>query len=210
LSFASAYKKQLMDAIGQIELEKVEQATRWLRQARDANKQIFTCGNGGSASTASHFVCDILRGASNQLRGATYQREKRFRILALTESISTLTAYANDVDYNSIFVEQLRNFANSGDVLIAISGSGNSRNVLAAAEYAKALGCRVIGLTGRDGGELAKTAQLDIRVPVRHMGQIEDVHLIICHMIAYELMGLSETNRSQCMDAVTSEAVSEE
>lgn len=78
----------------------------------------------------------------------------------MTESIPTLTAYANDVDYNSIFVEQLRNFANSGDVLIAISGSGNSRNVLAAAEYAKALGCRVIGLTGRDGGELAKTAQL--------------------------------------------------
>jgi D-sedoheptulose 7-phosphate isomerase len=75
--------------------------------------------------------------------------------------------------------------------------------VLAAAEYAKALGCRVIGLTGGDGGELAKTAQLDIRVPVHHMGQIEDVHLIICHMIAYELMELSETNRSQCIDPVT-------
>ena len=185
-SFASLYKKELVDAINGVNMDKVEQATTWLRDARDANRQIFTCGNGGSASTASHFVCDILKGAS-------YQREKRFRISALTDSLSTLTAYANDVDYSSIFVEQLRNFANPGDVLIAISGSGNSRNVIAAAQYAKAAGCRVIGLTGRDGGELGQTVELDIRVPVQHMGQIEDAHLIVCHMMAYQLMEPSET-----------------
>jgi D-sedoheptulose 7-phosphate isomerase len=193
-SFASLYKKELVDAINRVDIDKVEQATTWLREARDANRQIFTCGNGGSASTASHFVCDILKGAS-------YQREKRFRISALTDSLSTVTAYANDVDYASIFVEQLRNFANPGDVLIAISGSGNSRNVVAAAQYAKAVGCRVIGLTGRDGGELAQTVELDIRVPVQHMGQIEDAHLIICHMIAYQLMELSETNRPNLVGA---------
>jgi D-sedoheptulose 7-phosphate isomerase len=181
VSFATSYKEDLFHAIDQVKLDDVERATAWLREARDADRHIFTCGNGGSASTASHFVCDIVKGAS-------YQREKRFRILALTDSLATLTAYSNDVNYDCVFAEQLKNFAGRGDVLIAISGSGNSANVIAAAEYAKTVGCKTIGLTGRDGGKLGKTVDLNIRVPVQHMGRIEDAHLVICHMMAYELM----------------------
>jgi D-sedoheptulose 7-phosphate isomerase len=181
MTFAASYKDDLLNAINRIDLDKVEKATSWLREARDTDHHIFTCGNGGSASTASHFVCDIVKGAS-------YQREKRFRILALTDSLPTLTAYSNDVNYEAVFVEQLKNFAQSGDVLIAISGSGNSPNVLRAVEYARSIGCKTIGLTGRDGGKLGQAAELNIQVPVQHMGRIEDAHLIVCHMMAYELM----------------------
>lgn len=181
MTFAASYKEDLLNAINQIDLDKVEQATAWLQKARDTDHHIFTCGNGGSASTASHFVCDVVKGAS-------YQREKRFRILALTDSLATLTAYSNDVNYESVFVEQLKNFAQNGDVLIAISGSGNSPNVLRAVEYARSVGCKTIGLTGRDGGKLGQAAELNIQVPVQHMGRIEDAHLIVCHMMAYELM----------------------
>ncbi len=181
MMFAASYKEDLLNAVNRIDLDKVEQATAWLREARDTDHHIFTCGNGGSASTASHFVCDIVKGAS-------YGREKRFRIMALTDSLATLTAYSNDVNYESVFVEQLKNFAGSGDVLIAISGSGNSPNVLRAVEYARSVGCKTIGLTGRDGGKLGQAAELNIQVPVQHMGRIEDAHLIVCHMMAYELM----------------------
>jgi len=181
MTFAASYKDDLFNAINRIDLDKVEKATSWLREARDTDRHIFTCGNGGSASTASHFVCDIVKGAS-------YQREKRFRILALTDSLPTLTAYSNDVNYEAVFVEQLKNFAQSGDVLIAISGSGNSPNVLRAVEYARSIGCKTIGLTGRDGGKLGQAAELNIQVPVQHMGRIEDAHMIVCHMIGYYFM----------------------
>jgi len=181
MTFATTYKQDVVDAIAHIDIEKVELATSWLREARDAGRHIFACGNGGSASTASHFVCDVVKGAS-------YQRQKRFRIMALTDSLATMTAYSNDVHFDCIFVEQLKNFADRGDVLIAISGSGNSPNVVHAAEYARSVGCKTIGLTGRDGGKLAQAVELNIHVPVQHMGRIEDAHLIICHMMAYELM----------------------
>jgi D-sedoheptulose 7-phosphate isomerase len=181
VNFAATYKEDFLKAINQVDLDKVELATSWLRQARDEDRHIFTCGNGGSASTASHFVCDVVKGAS-------YQKAKRFRIMALTDSLPTITAYSNDVDYSCVFAEQLKNFAGAGDVLVAISGSGNSPNVVTAAEYARSVGCKTIGLTGRDGGKLGKVVELNIQVPVQHMGRIEDAHLIICHMMAYELM----------------------
>ena len=181
MTFATTFKEDVVHAIDHIDIAKVELATSWLRGARDAGRHIFACGNGGSASTASHFVCDVVKGAS-------YGRDKRFRILALTDSLATLTAYSNDVHYDCVFAEQLKNFADSGDVLIAISGSGNSPNVVNAADYARSVGCKVIGLTGRDGGKLAKLSDLNIHIPVQHMGRIEDAHLIVCHMMAYELM----------------------
>jgi D-sedoheptulose 7-phosphate isomerase len=159
----------------------VEQAIEWFREVRDGSKQIFVCGNGGSASTASHFTCDILKGAS-------YNRDTRFRIMALADSLATLTAYSNDVSYEHIFVEQLKNFAQPGDLVMCISGSGNSPNVVRAMEYASSIGCRTIALTGRDGGRLGPLAQLNIQVAVPHMGRIEDTHMVVCHMIAYHFM----------------------
>lgn len=179
--FASEYKGQLLGALDTIPLDRVEQAIEWLKQAREEGHSIFVCGNGGSASTASHFACDMLKGAS-------WNRPKRFRIQALTDGIATISAYSNDVSYDCVFVEQLKNFARPGDVLLAISGSGNSPNVLRAVEFANAAGLKTIGLTGRDGGRLGPMSQLEINVADPHMGRIEDGHMIVCHMICYYFM----------------------
>jgi len=181
VSFAAEYKRSTLEAIEHIDLEKVTQAIEWFREARAAGRSIFVCGNGGSASTASHFACDMVKGAS-------FDRPTRFRILALTDSLPTLTAYSNDVGYDVVFVEQLRNFAQAGDLFMAISGSGNSPNVVRAMEYANQVGCRTMALTGRDGGRLGPMAQLNIQVPVLHMGRIEDAHMVVCHMISYYFM----------------------
>lgn len=181
MSYAEEYRQALLATLAAIDTAKVEQAIEWFRLAREQDRQIFVFGNGGSAATASHFVTDMVKGAS-------YGRPRRFRIMALTDSLSTITAYANDVSYEAVFVEPLKNLARPGDLAMGISGSGNSPNVLRAVEYANSVGCRTIGLTGRDGGRLASLAQLTLHVPEPHMGRIEDAHLVVCHMIAYRFM----------------------
>lgn len=181
MNFPETYKAELLKALDSIDLENVGRAIEVLRRARDEGRRIFTCGNGGSASTASHFATDMLKGAS-------FGRDKRFRIMALTDSLPTLTAYSNDVCYECVFVEQLKNFAEPGDVLLAISGSGNSPNVLRAMEYANSIGCHTIGLSGRDGGKLGPLSETHVQVAHPHMGRIEDGHLIVLHMIGYYFM----------------------
>lgn len=181
MDFADQYRARLLETLARIDVNKVGQAIEWLAEARDQGRHIFLCGNGGSAATASHFACDMVKGAS-------HGREKRFRILALNDSLPTLTAYSNDVSYASVFVEPLKNFARPGDVVMALSGSGNSENVVAAIEYGNRAGCRTIALSGRDGGRLAPLAQLNIHVPEPHMGRIEDAHMAVCHMICYYFM----------------------
>src|SRR5207302_9506189 len=181
MNFAEEYKTALQETISKIDTVKVGQAIEWFKQARQESRHIFVCGNGGSASTASHFACDIVKGAS-------FNRDSRFRIMALTDQLPTLTAYANDVSYDAVFVEQLKNFAQPGDLFMGISGSGNSPNVLRAIEYAGSIGCRTIALTGRDGGKLGPLAELHIQVRAPHMGRIEDSHMIVCHMICYYFM----------------------
>jgi D-sedoheptulose 7-phosphate isomerase len=180
-TFPARYKIDLLQAIETIDLEKVGQAIEMLRRAREEGRRIFVCGNGGSAATASHFVCDVVKGAS-------YGRPSRFRIMALTDSLPTITAYSNDVGYECVFVEQLKNFAEPGDVVMAISGSGNSPNVLRAVEYGNSIRCQTIALTGRNGGELGRMAQLNLQVSHPHMGRIEDAHMIVTHMICYFFM----------------------
>ena len=181
MNFPEQYRTQLFDALAKIDMAKVSQAIEWFQDARNNSRHVFVCGNGGSASTASHFACDIVKGAS-------FNRKQRFRIMALTDSLPTLTAYSNDVSYDCVFVEQLKNFAEPGDLVMGISGSGNSPNVLRAIEYANSIGCRTLALTGRDGGKLGPLAQLNIQVADPHMGRIEDAHMIVCHMIGYYFM----------------------
>lgn len=181
MNFAEAYKADLFRAIDTIALENVYKAITLFEEARGNDRQIFVFGNGGSASTASHFACDIVKGAS-------FNRPSRFRIHALTDGLPTITAYSNDVAYDAIFLEQLKNFARPADVVMGISGSGNSPNVLRAFEYANSIGCKTVALTGRDGGQLGSLAQLHIHVANPHMGRIEDAHMIVCHMIAYYFM----------------------
>ena len=181
MSYSDTYKRQLLETIASIDTEQVNRAIAWFEQALEEDRHVFVCGNGGSGLTASHFVCDVLKGAS-------YEREKRFRILSLCDSMPTLTAYSNDISYECAFVEQLKNYARPGDLVMAISASGNSPNVVKAVEYANEAGCKTIVLTGRDGGKLGHAGQLNIHVPARHMGRIEDAHMVICHMIAYRFM----------------------
>jgi D-sedoheptulose 7-phosphate isomerase len=179
--FTQAYREHLLNTVALIDTNAVNQAIERFLEARDSGRRIFVCGNGGSAATASHFVCDINKGAS-------YSRSQRFKMLALTDNLATITAYSNDVSYECVFAEQLKNFAEPGDVVMAISGSGNSPNVVRAIEYANSIGCRTIALTGRDGGRLGPMAEINIQVPVEHMGRIEDAHMIVCHMIGYYFM----------------------
>lgn len=181
MNFVEQYKSDLLKALDTMDLARIGQAIEWLKETRAAGGQIFVCGNGGSAATASHFATDMVKGAS-------YGRPERFRIMALTDSMSTVSAYANDVGYDIVFVEQLKNFARAGDLVIGISGSGNSPNVLRAVEYANSIGCRTLALTGRNGGKLGPLAQLNIQVSDPHMGRIEDAHMIVCHMLCYYFM----------------------
>lgn len=176
--FARQYLTGLRQCLEAVDLARVDQAIAWFRETRDADGQIFVCGNGGSAMTASHLVTEVVKSAS-------YNRARRFRILCLADSISTLTAYSNDLSYDSVFEEQLKNFARPGDLVMGLSGSGNSPNVVRALEYANAAGCRTLALTGRDGGAMGRLAQLEIRVAEPHQGRIEDVQMAICHILAY-------------------------
>ncbi|MEI9813407.1 MAG: SIS domain-containing protein, partial [Acidobacteriota bacterium] len=180
-AFLGSYIQSLRSALDTVNLNELEKAVTWFKEARDEGRRIFVLGNGGSASSASHFATDIVKGAS-------YGHEKRFRIIALTDSMSTVTAYANDVSFDCVFAEQLKNFAEPGDVVLAISSSGNSPNVLRAVECANELGCRTIGMTGRDGGKLGPISQINLHVGEAHTGRIEDAHMVMCHMIAYYFM----------------------
>ncbi len=181
MKFAIDYLHDLEKTLAGLDIPAIEKAVSWVKDARDRDQTIYVCGNGGSASIASHLVVDMLKGAS-------YGREHRFKIISLSDCVETVTAYGNDVNYECIFVEQLRNFARPGDVLVAISGSGDSRNVLSAVEYANSIGCRTIGMTRAGGGALKELADLSLLVPDSHMGRLEDGFMVMAHIIAYAFM----------------------
>jgi len=148
-----------------------------LAEARDNGKRVYTFGNGGSAATASHFASDLNK-------GATRKDKPRFRAACLCDNTPVLTAWANDTLYEAVFIEQLKNMLDEGDVVVGISGSGNSDNVLDAVKYASTKGAKSIGLTGFDGGELKDLADIAVVVDSQCMEVIEDVHLVICHSVA--------------------------
>ncbi len=181
MEFAVNYLEDLKRTISSLDPVLIGKAADWLREARDNGRMVFACGNGGSAAISAQMVVDMVKGAS-------YGHRARFRMIGLADNVGTITAYANDVDYDSVFVEQLRNFAQKGDVLLAISGSGNSRNVLRAVEYANSIGCRTIGLTRAGGGALKDLAALTLPVDNNHMGRLEDCFFVMTHILAYAFM----------------------
>jgi len=189
-SFLESYRDQLVGLIGSLDLAKIGAIIKLLEQAGDEERAIYVFGNGGSAATASHFVVDMVKGAS-------LVRKKRFRIMALNDQVPTLTAYANDIGYDVVFEQHLRNFARPRDIVLAISGSGNSQNVLRAVEYANSIGCLTIGFSGFEGGHLAALAQHSLVVPASHMGRIEDCHMLACHLIAYYFMEAGKSESAQ-------------
>ena len=151
-----------------------------LLEARKNGNHIYIMGNGGSASTASHFTCDFNKGLS-------YKKDIRFKMICLNDNVATMLAYSNDVSYDNVFVEQLKNFLKKDDVVIGISGSGNSKNVVKAIEYANDLGAKTVALTGFDGGILKNIVDVSIHADVNNMQVAEDVHMTICHML-YSVM----------------------
>jgi D-sedoheptulose 7-phosphate isomerase len=169
------YCQGLKNALDVIPADAVEKFLQLLEGAYQDGHQVFLLGNGGSGATASHAAADLNKGVS-------YGREKRFRVMSLNDNMATLTAYANDVAYSDAYVEQLKNFLNRGDLVIGISGSGNSLSVLKAIEYANQQGAVTVGLCGFGGGKLAAMAQVPVHVPVNDMQKVEDIHMMLFHV----------------------------
>ncbi len=183
-SFRPYLARYVREAVATLEApylgEAVERIAAILLRARAEDRTVFFFGNGGSASTASHFVTDIAKVAGGT--GAKIPG-KRFRCLSLNDNVPGLTAWANDVSYAEVFAGPLRALATPGDVVVAISGSGNSPNVLAAVAAAKEMGLTTIGLTGIGGGKLKGMVDVALVVPSDSMQHTEDVHLIVCHLL---------------------------
>lgn len=175
MSYPERYKTELLNAIERIDLEKVEAVIKILQEARTSGHKIFVCGDGGADFIASESLCEMAKRAS-------FNQSSRFRILALRDH---LPRGREPKDAERVFVEQLKDFAEPGDVVIGISVTGNVASVVNAVSYACWIGCRTIAVTGHDGGQLAPLADISIQVAVSHAGSVEDAHMIICHMIGY-------------------------
>jgi len=173
---ASQYIASLQPVLADLAGVDFRQVEAILLHAREEGRNVFIIGNGGSAATASHMANDLNKGAA-------VAGQRRFRALALTDNVPLITAWANDTRYEQIFVEQMANFIRPGDVLIAISGSGNSPNIIAALEWARGEGAVTIGLTGGSGGRLLGLVDCCLLVPSNRMEQIEDMHLVLAHAI---------------------------
>jgi D-sedoheptulose 7-phosphate isomerase len=174
------YCTGLSKALAGVPPERFEEFVHLLENAYQEGRQVFLMGNGGSGSTASHVTCDLNKGVS-------YGRQKRFRVICLNDNLATLTAYANDVSYEDAFVEQLKNFLRAGDLVVGISASGNSPNVLKAIAYANGLGAHTVGLCAFQGGKLVGLVRTPILTPVHDMQKAEDVHMILLH-VAMQLL----------------------
>src|ERR1700739_2035021 len=174
---ARQYFEELQKIVVALPHGTINQIANELMKANESGRMVYLFGNGGSASLASHFACDLGKGTAYCNGG------KRFRVLALTDNIPTMTAWANDSSYEDIFSEQLRNFVHPQDVRFAISGSGNSKNVLNALEVAREAGATTLGISGFEGGRMKSLCDICVVVPSSNMQIIEDLHLAIAHSI---------------------------
>ena len=181
----AAYFAELKALLDAMPLERIESIGAALYSAYRHDKQVFVVGNGGSASTASHMACDLSK---NTLAG----NRPRFRVMSLTDNVALMSALANDVGYEHVFKEQLVNLIRTGDVLIVLSGSGSSPNVLEAMRYARERSATVIAFLGFDGGEAAELADHAIVAPTDNYGLIEDVHMILNHALTSYFRGRLE------------------
>jgi D-sedoheptulose 7-phosphate isomerase len=189
LPFAQGYLQYLSEIFLRLDGEAIASFIDAMDQARQRGAQIFFMGNGGSASTASHFVLDLAIGC---------QGAKPFRALSLTDNLAVMSAIGNDLGYDEIFVCQLQTYLHPGDVVVAISASGNSPNVVKALEYAKERGAVTIALTGFDGGKLKQVAQIAVHVPTNkgEYGPVEDIHLIMDHLVSSFFRNLCREERT--------------
>lgn len=180
--FIDNYLTEINRCLASLRKEKIELIIDLLVAAYKKDRKVFVLGNGGAASTASHMACDLGKGTLQRIYDDT---EKRFKVISLTDNVALMTAFANDLSFDDIFIQQLRNLIETDDIVIALSGSGNSRNAIKAVEYAKSCGAITIGILGfKTGGELGKIVDYSIIIESTNYGPIEDVQLVINHMIA--------------------------
>jgi D-sedoheptulose 7-phosphate isomerase len=178
-----AYREECVAALNSVDLDAVESVSNALLEARDRGSHIFVVGNGGSAATASHMATDLMLGSGLV--------DPPLRVIALTDNQAIITATGNDVSFDQVFSRQLIHLAQRGDILITVSASGNSPNVVACVNAAKKVGLTTIAFTGFNGGRLAAMVDLLVHVPTRigAYGPVEDAHLMINHMITEQLKG---------------------
>ena len=186
-AFSRAYFHQMSLAASSVDDAKLQEAAAILSGAFERRASIYVCGNGGSAAISNHFICDHLKGVQTDTKILP-------RIISLVSSMETITAVANDISYDDVFVYQLATLAETGDVLITISSSGDSENVVRALQWARDSDCRTISMTGFDGGRTAALADVNLHVEGNNYGIVEDIHQSLMHILAQFL-------RLQCMDA---------
>jgi len=175
---AKEYLDRVCREIGRLDIGQIEAFSQLVEDAYDAGKFVFIIGNGGSGANASHLSEDL---AKCTLRD--FEAQKRLRVLSLTDNAAGIMAWANDEGYDRIFIEQLKNLASPGDLLLAISGSGNSPNILKAVEWANAHGMTTLGITGYGGGKLRGLATKSLHVEVDDMGVVESLHQVVFHWV---------------------------
>lgn len=179
-AFAADYAEQFSKASASVDGGELQEAARRLDEAYARRATVYVCGNGGSASISNHLVCDHLKGVQTDT-------DQKPRVISLSSNIETITAIANDISYDDVFVYPLKTMANAGDVLITISSSGNSENIVRAASWAKENGLEVIAMSGFDGGRSAKLADTNLHVTADNYGVVEDVHQSLMHILAQYL-----------------------
>lgn len=188
------YLDRISQELGRLNCDEVRSFSDAILRCYQGGNFVFLCGNGGSGSNASHFCEDLGKGT---LRREDYlsDAKRRLKVLSLTDNTAYIMAWANDEGYDRIFVEQLKNLASAGDLLVALSGSGNSPNVLRAVDWANAHGLHTFALTGFDGGKLRRIAHQGLHVPVKDMGMVESIHLTVFHWVLDNLYArISETS----------------
>lgn len=185
MNYKDAIKRYIeleIKVLKQINVDEINCVMNILEEARINGNKVFICGNGGSASTASHFCCDFNKGVSEK-------QEKKYSFECLNDNVPTMMAVANDIGYEEVFRLPLKNKMHCGDYLIGISGSGNSKNVINAMEYAKSVGGKTIALVGYDGGKMKQIADYYIHIRIANMQIVEDLHMMLDHIMMFILSG---------------------
>lgn len=172
----ATYIEHEIETLRAMDADAINDALNLLLETMENGNTVFVFGNGGSSATASHFQNDFNKGVSEHT-------EKKFNFLCLNDNVATVMAVANDIGFEEIFRFQLRGHIKPGDVVLAISGSGNSKNVINAVEYAKEQGNMIIGLTGFGGGKLRKLSDVSLHVPINSMQITEDIHMVLDHLM---------------------------
>lgn len=180
--FINSYLSEIKHCLDALDKKMLGSATDMVMETYRNNGKIFIFGNGGSASISSHLACDLGKGT---LRRVYDNSERRLRVISLTDNVALMTAFANDLSFDDIFVQQLRNLVETGDLIIAFSGSGNSKNIIKAVQYAKKSGARTIGFLGfKTGGKIKDMVDCAIVIDSNHYGPIEDLHQIVGHLLS--------------------------